>query len=181
MADFQRFYIRARNSARARGTIVFAHSDICRTLWRHLTAMKKRPSSANPRAAGRKPAASYRPVKALPAVLDFPYSEFGRIAELVPFSQREWASILHLSEKTLQRYAKGDKSFEGIYVDRILQMEDLIRMGLEAFTSAAELYQWLKKDKPVLGNLLNFESLRSTQGIQLTTDEIGRILHGVYI
>jgi putative toxin-antitoxin system antitoxin component (TIGR02293 family) len=123
----------------------------------------------------------YHSVKILPEVMDFPYRKFAKIADLVPFTQREWAAILHLSEKTLQRYAKDNKNFEGIYVDRILQMQDLVDMGLEAFTNADTFYQWLKKDKPVLGHLLNFESLRTTTGIQLLKDEIGRILQGVYI
>jgi uncharacterized protein (DUF2384 family) len=126
-------------------------------------------------------AASYRPVKLLPRVIDFPYKKFSKIAAMVPFNQREWASILHLSEKTLQRYAKDNRNFEGIYVDRILQMEDLINLGLEAFTSPQDLYNWLKRDKPVLGSTLNFEALHSSQGIQLTINEIGRILHGIYI
>jgi putative toxin-antitoxin system antitoxin component (TIGR02293 family) len=149
--------------------------------------MKKKQTSKKYKLPGEGPnrvgeaGATYRSVKVLPAVIDFPYKTFAKIAALVPFNQREWASILHLSEKTLQRYAKDNKNFEGIYVDRILQMEELIKMGLEAFTSANELYLWLKKDKPVLGNLLNFDSLRSSQGIQLVSNEIGRILHGVYI
>ena len=34
--------------------------------------------------------------------------------------------MLHLSERTLQRYAKYNTSFEGIYVDRILHLEQMI-------------------------------------------------------
>lgn len=123
----------------------------------------------------------YQPVKTLPVVVDFPYRQFAKIASKIPFSQHEWSEILHLSEKTLQRYAKDNKNFEGIYADRIIQMGDLIELGLEAFVSPDALYQWLKKDKAVLGHLLNFESLRSSYGIQLIKEEIGRIIHGVYI
>jgi putative toxin-antitoxin system antitoxin component (TIGR02293 family) len=122
----------------------------------------------------------YRPVKRLPAIADFPYSKFAKIAARVPFTQKEWASILHLSEKTLQRYSKDNKSFEGIYVDRILHLEQLIDLGLETFTDADALYRWLKKEKKVLGQTLNFESLFSSQGIQDITDQIGRIQYGVY-
>ena len=35
--------------------------------------------------------------------------------------------------------------------------------------------------KNVLGHIINFESLYSTQGIQDIIDEIGRIQYGVYI
>jgi putative toxin-antitoxin system antitoxin component (TIGR02293 family) len=123
----------------------------------------------------------YRSIKIIPAVLDFPYRKFEKIARQVAFTQKEWAAILHLSEKTLQRYSKDNKSFEGIYVDRILQMQELIKMGLETFTSPEALYRWLKRNKPVLGELLTFDSLKSARGIQLIIDQLSRIQHGVYI
>ena len=123
----------------------------------------------------------YRSVKKIPAVLDYPYRKFDKVARQVAFTQKEWATILHLSEKTLQRYAKDNKNFEGIYVDRILQMQKLIELGLKTFTSPEALYRWLKRDKPVLGQLLTFDSLKTSEGIGLVTDEVGRIMYGVYI
>lgn len=123
----------------------------------------------------------YRSVKIIPVVLDYPYRKFEKIARQVAFTQKEWAAILHLSEKTLQRYAKDNKSFEGIYVDRILQMQELIQMGLETFISPEAFYRWLKRDKPVLCELLTFGSLNNFRGIQLIIDQLGRIQHGVYI
>lgn len=126
------------------------------------------------------PMPEYRTVKRLPVVADFPYKKFEKIAALVPFTQKEWANILHLSERTLQRYAKDNNSFEGIYVDRILQLEQLIHMGLETFINAEAFYEWLRKEKKVLGHNLNFESLYSSQGIQDLIDQLGRIQYGVY-
>lgn len=123
----------------------------------------------------------YRTVKIIPEVSDFPYNKFEKIAKKVPFTQKEWASILHLSEKTLQRYAKDNKSFEGIYVDRILKMQELIEMGLETFTSADAFYRWLKRDKPTLGILLTFSSLLTGPGIQEHINTIGRMQHGIII
>jgi putative toxin-antitoxin system antitoxin component (TIGR02293 family) len=127
------------------------------------------------------PMPAYRPVRMIPVVADFPFRKFDKIAALIPITQKEWASILHLSEKTLQRYAKDNKNFEGIYVERILQMQGLIELGLKAFTNAEALYRWLKRDKQVLGDLLSFDSLKTSEGIGLVKDEIGRIIYGVYI
>lgn len=123
----------------------------------------------------------FKSIRMIPVVADFPYRKFERIADRIPFTQKEWASILHLSEKTIQRYAKDNKNFEGIYVERILQMQELIEMGLETFTSAEAFYRWLKRDKPVLGELITFDSLKSSGGIRLIIDQLGRIQHGVYI
>ena len=116
----------------------------------------------------------------LPAIAEFTYRKFKKVADMVPFTQAEWASVLHLSERTLQRYAKNNGSFEGIYTDRILQIQELVETGLATFSSADAFYQWLKKDKHVMGHVLNFTSLSTTRGIQETLNQLVRIQHGVY-
>ncbi len=128
------------------------------------------------------PYVKMQPFNKLPAlVADFTYNKFKKISDKVPFTQSEWANILHLSERTLQRYSKDNKSFEGIYVDRILHLQKLIELGLETFSDAEALYRWLKRDKQVLNQSLTFENLYHTDGINAIIDEIGRIQHGVYI
>lgn len=118
--------------------------------------------------------------QSVPLIAEFTYRKFKKIADKVPFTQSEWAGILHLSERTLQRYAKNNGSFEGIYTDRILQLQELIDLGLSTFTSADSFYQWLKKDKIVMGQLLNFQSLASARGIQETIHQLSRIQQGIY-
>ena len=126
------------------------------------------------------PFAEYKSVKKLHTITDFTYKKFEKLSKLVPFTQKEWAGILDLSERTLQRYARDNKGFEGIYTDRLLHIEQLINTGLETFTSADAFYAWLKKDKPVLGQAFNFSSLYTTRGIQETINQLLRIQHGVY-
>lgn len=126
------------------------------------------------------PLPQYLPVKKQLAVADYSYKKLKKITELVPFTQSEWANMLHLSERTLQRYAKNNSSFEGIYTDRILLLQEMIQLGLETFTDAEAFYRWLKKDKSILGQTLNFQSLYSDRGIQEVIDQITRIQYGVY-
>ncbi len=126
------------------------------------------------------PETSYLSIKKTVAVADFTYKKLKKIADLVPFTQIEWASMLHLSERTLQRYAKNNSSFDGIYTDRILLLQEMIELGLETFTDADTFYRWLKKEKQVLGQSLNFESLFSDRGIQEVINQISRIQYGVY-
>jgi len=141
---------------------------------------KYNPDNAKPTKVNE-PGAMNKSVKRLPTIQDFPYKKFEKMANKVPFTQKEWASILHLSEKTLQRYSKDNKSFEGIYVDRILKMQELIEMGLDTFTSPEAFYRWLKRDKPILGVLLTFSGLLSGEGIQEHINAIGRMQHGIII
>lgn len=114
------------------------------------------------------------------AVADFTFRKFKKIAALMPFTQSEWANFLHLSERTLQRYSKSNHSFEGIYTDRILLIQELIHTGLDTFQNAATLYEWLKKEKNVMGIPLGFESMQSSRGIQQLIDQLLRIQYGVY-
>lgn len=118
--------------------------------------------------------------QAAPLVSEFTYRKFKKIADKVPFTQSEWAGILHLSERTLQRYAKNNGSFEGIYTDRILQLQELIDIGLNTFSTSDTFYQWLKKDKLVMGQVLNFQSLASSRGIEETIHQLVRIQQGIY-
>jgi len=124
------------------------------------------------------------PVYAVPkkvlAVADYSYKKLKKIIDMVPFTQAEWANMLHLSERTLQRYAKNNSSFEGIYTDRILLLQEMIQLGLETFQDAASFTSWLKEDKKVMGQNLNFQSLYSERGIQEVIDQLTRIQYGVY-
>ena len=129
------------------------------------------------------PMVSYQPIQAMPRMTittAFTYTKFSKISATIPFTLKDWANILHLSERTLQRYAQSNTTFEGIYVDRILHIEQLLQLGLQTFNNADAFYQWLKKDKMVMGQVVNFQSLSSTQGIQDTINQVGRILYNVY-
>ncbi len=159
-------------------------------IWRQLTVMKKSKAPPKPYKLNtedeilrkvEEPYVSIPRVNKLPAaVSDFSYKKFEKIADKIPFSLADWAQILHLSERTLQRYAKDNKNFEGIYVDRIFQIDKLINLGLAVFTSADGLYNWLKQPKMVMGQQLSFEALYHTDGIHQIIDQLSRIQQGVY-
>ena len=145
-----------------------------------MAKMQKYSQLKNKPQIAEEPIVAYTPVKKTLSVADYSYKKLKKITDLVPFTQSEWANMLHLSERTLQRYAKNNSSFEGIYTDRILLLQEMIHLGLETFTNADAFYKWLKRDKPVMGQVLNFESLYSDRGIQEVIDQLNRIQYGVY-
>ena len=120
-----------------------------------------------------------RPVKVIPSIKNYTYNEFKKIADKTPFTQAEWASILHVSERTLQRYAKNNSSFAPINADRAIQIANLINEGKKTFGKTALFYQWLKRKPLMLEGSLSFESLTTTHGIQLVLTQLGRIQHGI--
>lgn len=158
-------------------------TDKSRTIVRQMTYMAKLQKYSPQRgktARVEEPAITYPIIKKTVQVADYTYKKMKKVADLVPFTQAEWANMLHLSERTLQRYAKNNSSFEGIYTDRILLLQEMIQLGLETFTDAQAFYRWLKKEKPVMGQTLNFASLYSDRGIQEIIDQLIRIQQGVY-
>jgi DNA-binding transcriptional regulator YiaG len=85
-----------------------------------------------------------RTVKIIPLLKNFTYSEFKKIADKTPFTQAEWASILHVSERTLQRYAKNNGSFAPINAERALEIAQVINEGKKTFGKTELFYNWLK-------------------------------------
>jgi len=124
----------------------------------------------------------YRSVKAIPQVKvkDFTYIEFKKIADKTPFTQAEWASILHVSERTLQRYAKSNSSFAPINAERALQIDNVLKEGEFTFGKIENFYNWIKRNPYMLGGNLSFESLTSAHGIERVLTQLHRIQHGLF-
>jgi len=116
----------------------------------------------------------------IPSLKEFTYSEFKKISEKVPFSHAEWASILHVSERTLQRYAKNNGAFAPINAERALQIAELIKRGMEVLGDANTFYHWLKRNPYMLEGNLSFESLATQDGINKVLAQLGRIEHGIF-
>lgn len=125
------------------------------------------------------PEAVYYTSKSLPIVKDFDYKEFKKVADKVPFTQQEWASILHISERTLQRYAKDNSSFNFGVIDRILQIDKVIKRGTEVFGNMDKFIRWLRSNPPALEGRISIEALKTIDGINMVLNQIGRIEHGV--
>lgn len=121
----------------------------------------------------------YNSVKAIPSLKDFTYSEFKKVADKAPFTQAEWASILHLSERTLQRYAKSNGTFAPMNAERAMQIAHLLEQGKITFGKVENFYSWLKGNPSMLEGNLSFESLTSAEGIQMVLTQLGRIQHGI--
>ncbi|RYG05970.1 MAG: hypothetical protein EOO07_29530 [Chitinophagaceae bacterium] len=112
---------------------------------------------------------------------EFKISNFERLNQKLPFSQAEWADILHISDRTLQRYIKDKKPFEGLYAEHLYQLENLAIMASDVFSTPEKVKNWLMSSKNVLGSTLDFNTLKSFWGVKLIATELGRIAHGVYI
>ncbi len=125
------------------------------------------------------PMALYKSLRVLPSLKEFNYSEFKKIADKIPFNQSEWASLLHVSERTLQRYARGEGSFAPINAERAMQIAQVLEAGKNTFGSASQFYAWLKSNPQMLEGTISFDSLTSAHGIQMVLTQLARIQHGI--
>jgi putative toxin-antitoxin system antitoxin component (TIGR02293 family) len=108
----------------------------------------------------------------------FPY--FTKLSNQIHFGFEDWSSYLHLSERTIQRYKKENKSFDPLYSERILQIELLYKKGIDVFGIADNFYTWMDTVSIPLGNVKPKQLLDTSFGIDAVYDELGRIEHGIF-
>ena len=111
---------------------------------------------------------------------DLNFNDFQKIASKVDFTQKEWADILHLSERTLQRYSHDNSSFNSNVVDRLGQIKKVIQRGHEVFGSYEKFNLWIRGNPYMLEGQLSIHSLASIEGINNVLTQLGRIEHGIF-
>lgn len=108
------------------------------------------------------------------------FNDFEKVSSKVDFTQKEWADILHISERTLQRYAHANGSFNTGIGDRIYQINKVFQRGKEVFGSYQKFNLWLRNKPYMLEGRLSLHSLASIDGIQKILTQLGRIEHGIF-
>lgn len=110
--------------------------------------------------------------------VEFPY--LNSISDRINFTLEDWASYLHLSERTIQRYKKEKKPFDTIYTEKIVQIDLLYKRGADVFGNEENFHTWMETKSIPLGGVKPKELLDTTYGINLVANELGRIEHGIF-
>ena len=154
-------------------------SYICRTNDEAMKS-KKYKNTAIKSVKAEEPEAVYYPSQPIKISRDISFSDFKKMASKVDFTQKEWADILHISERTLQRYAHNDGSFSSGTVDRLYQINKVFQRGKEVFGSYQKFNLWLRDNPYMLEGRLSLHSLASIEGINNVLTQLGRIEHGIF-
>lgn len=107
------------------------------------------------------------------------FSIFNKLVNDGPFTMKDWANYLNLSERTLQRYRKEKKVFEPFQSEKIIRLAILQKKGIELFGDIDKFNQWMEASIVALGGVKPKELLDSSFGVELLKDQLGRIEHGV--
>jgi putative toxin-antitoxin system antitoxin component (TIGR02293 family) len=104
---------------------------------------------------------------------------FVNFMEKSPFDLAEWSGFLHISERTMQRYKKEERTFDALQSEKILEIALLYKKGIEVFGNTINFNTWLNTLNLALGKIKPKELFDSSFGISLLKDELTRIEHGV--
>jgi putative toxin-antitoxin system antitoxin component (TIGR02293 family) len=123
----------------------------------------------------------YGNLKTTSASKNISYNDFKKLLDIIPFTLAEWASILHVSERTLQRYAKNNSTFAPINAERIALIEKVLKEATITFGKPEKFYDWIIRNPYSLEGNLSIQSLSTYDGIQNVLTQLGRIQHGIFV
>ena len=107
------------------------------------------------------------------------FSTFLHIAKESFLDMHEWAKILHLDTRTLQRYKTSNLTFAPLQSEKILEIKFLNKLGADIFGDTDRFYVWLSADNISLGNIKPKDLLDNAFGIAVVRDELLKIQYGV--
>jgi putative toxin-antitoxin system antitoxin component (TIGR02293 family) len=111
-----------------------------------------------------------------------PYSLFDLIQLYTPFTENDWAQFLDISTKSLHRYKTAtDYNFKPIHSEKIIEMAEVTKIGLDVFEDTEKLRLWLNTPNYALGKLKPIELLKDSYGKELVVSELIRINHGILV
>lgn len=111
-----------------------------------------------------------------------PYSLFKHIKDITPFTEKDWATFLDISTKSLQRYKKDSEYiFKPIHSEKIIELAEVTNLGKDVFDSNEQFYIWLNSSSLALGNLKPIELLKDSYGKEMVLNELNRIDQGIFV
>ncbi len=111
-----------------------------------------------------------------------PYSFFQFIQKYLPLSEQDWAGLLDISTKSLQRYRSTENfQFKPIHSEKIIAMAEVTQLGLRVFGDNDKFKLWLDTPNFALGQMKPIELLKDSYGKELVIGELTRIQYGIFV
>jgi putative toxin-antitoxin system antitoxin component (TIGR02293 family) len=107
------------------------------------------------------------------------FSIFRALVGKSKFSLSEWSSFLHISDRTMQRYQKEQRPFDALQSEKIIEIALLFKKGKDVFGTDEKFNTWLDTTNIALGGVKPKSLMDSSFGIQIISDELSHIEHGL--
>lgn len=108
-----------------------------------------------------------------------PKSTLMQMAKNISITQQELSDIMHISERTLQRYEDTDV-IKTEYSEKAIALARLYDRGVEVFGSIDKFKIWIRTPSLVFKGEAPLSLLDTTFGFNMVFDELGRIEHGIF-
>jgi len=101
------------------------------------------------------------------------------LAKKISLNLQELANILHISERTLQRY-DDNEIIKLEYAEKAVELARLYTRGEEVFGSIDKFKLWIKAPSLVFNGEAPVTILDTSAGFDMVFRELGRIEHGIF-
>jgi putative toxin-antitoxin system antitoxin component (TIGR02293 family) len=109
----------------------------------------------------------------------FPKRVLLALAKKISLNIQELSGILHISERTLQRY-DDDAIIKTEYAEKAVELARLYTRGEEVFGSMDKFKLWMKAPGIVFNGEAPVSMLDTSAGFDMVFKELGRIEHGIF-
>jgi putative toxin-antitoxin system antitoxin component (TIGR02293 family) len=110
----------------------------------------------------------------------FPKKALLALAKKISLNVQELANILHISERTLQRY-EDDAIIKTEYAEKAVELARLYTRGEEVFGSIDTFKLWIKTPSLIFNGEAPVSFLDTSAGFDMVFNELGRIEHGICV
>jgi putative toxin-antitoxin system antitoxin component (TIGR02293 family) len=101
------------------------------------------------------------------------------LAKKISLTLQEISDIMHISERTLQRY-EDDTVVKTEYAEKAIDLARLYDRGEEVFGSIDKFKIWIRTPSVVFKRQTPLSLLDTSVGFEMVLDELGRIEHGIF-
>lgn len=101
------------------------------------------------------------------------------LAKKISLTIQEFSNIMHISERTLQRY-DDDAIIKTEYAEKAVELARLYTRGEEVFGSLDKFKIWMKTPLYVFNGEAPVSLLDTSVGFDIVFKELGRIEHGIF-
>jgi putative toxin-antitoxin system antitoxin component (TIGR02293 family) len=101
------------------------------------------------------------------------------LAKKISLTIEEIACILHISERTLQRY-EPETLIKTEYTDRAIELAQLYERGVEVLGTEEAFNRWIRTPNRALSNEIPLNLLDTSIGFTMVLQILGRIEYGVF-
>jgi putative toxin-antitoxin system antitoxin component (TIGR02293 family) len=101
------------------------------------------------------------------------------LAKKISLTIQELANIMHISERTLQRY-DDNAIIKAEYAEKAIELARLYTRGEEVFGSMDKFKSWMKTPSHIFKGEAPVSLLDTSFGFNMVFKELGRIEHGIF-